>query len=103
MPFGSPLDKDLAVGIRGGQLRLLGYAKLHICGQWLLTFHAVSKLRRCLNLLSNPRSPLSGHRSKLRKGRSRSVRHDFISYIRLTCLVSERVVSRRLCGESLAV
>ena len=24
VPFGSPLDKDLAVGIRGGQLKLLG-------------------------------------------------------------------------------
>ena len=26
IPFGSPLDKDLKVGIRGGQLKLTGYA-----------------------------------------------------------------------------
>ena len=26
VPFGSPLDKDLSVGIRGGQLKLTGYA-----------------------------------------------------------------------------
>ena len=25
VPFGSPLDKDLSVGIRGGQLKLTGY------------------------------------------------------------------------------
>lgn len=28
VPFGSPLDKDLGVGIRGGQLRLTGYGLL---------------------------------------------------------------------------
>jgi hypothetical protein len=26
IPFGSPLDKDISVGIRGGQLKLTGYA-----------------------------------------------------------------------------
>lgn len=26
IPFGSPLDKDMAVGIRGGQLKLTGCA-----------------------------------------------------------------------------
>lgn len=25
VPFGSPLDKDMTVGIRGGQLKLTGY------------------------------------------------------------------------------
>lgn len=29
VPFGSPLDKDLSVGIRGGSLKLTGYVTFH--------------------------------------------------------------------------
>lgn len=30
IPFGSPLDKDLAVGIRNGQLKLTGYVRNNV-------------------------------------------------------------------------
>jgi len=37
IPFGSPLDKDLSVGIRSGQLKLSGYVVLlKVTGKTLL-------------------------------------------------------------------